>query len=126
MASARSRKVSTRIRVIQLILLVLVGLISLAALILPISLSPGALPLTVGDVAPRDLQAPEAIEYVSEVRTEEARTAAERAVPQTYSPPDPSIARDQIEHAALPRHVQCGRPALPRAQGALSTPRNDH
>ena len=97
MASARPGKVPARVRTIQLILLVLVGLVSLAALIAPLSLSPGALPLSAGDVAPRDLQAPKAIEYISEVRTEEARTAAERAIPQYYSPPDPSIARGQID-----------------------------
>jgi putative nucleotidyltransferase with HDIG domain len=98
MASAEAGKVPARIRTIQFILLLLVGLVSLIALIAPLSLSPGALPLEAGDVAPRDLQAPRAIEYVSEVRTEEARTAAERAIPQVYSPPDPSIARTQIEH----------------------------
>jgi len=97
MVSAGLENVPKRIRVVQLILLILVGLASLAALIAPLSLSPGALPLSAGDVAPRDLQAPEAIEYVSEVRTEEARAAAERAIPQTYSPPDPAIARSQIE-----------------------------
>ncbi len=97
MASAKPGKIPARIRTIQLSLLVTVGLVSLAALIAPLSLSPGALPLSTGDVAPRDLQAPEAIEFVSEVRTEEARSAAERAIPQVYSPPDPSIARGQIE-----------------------------
>ena len=81
----------------RFILLTLVGLVSLAALIIPVALSPGALPLSTGDVAPRDLQAPQAIEYVSDVRTEEARAAAVRAIPQVYSPPDPSSARSQIE-----------------------------
>jgi hypothetical protein len=97
MASVRPDKVPGRIRTLQVILLILVGSVSLAALIVPVALSPGALPLSAGDVAPRDLQAPQAIEYVSEVRTEEARAAAERAVSQVYSPPDPSIARSQIE-----------------------------
>jgi hypothetical protein len=97
MASDRPEKVPTRIRAFQFILLILVGLVSLAALIVPVALSPGALPLSAGDVAPRDLQAPQAIEYVSEVRTEDARAAAVRAIPQVYSPPDPSIARSQIE-----------------------------
>jgi putative nucleotidyltransferase with HDIG domain len=97
MPSASSEKVPARIRTLQIILLILVGLVSLAALVAPLSLSPGALPLEAGDVAPRDLQAPEAIEYVSEVRTEEARAAAARAIQPTYSPPDPSIARGQIE-----------------------------
>jgi putative nucleotidyltransferase with HDIG domain len=98
MASAKPGKVSARIRTFQFVLLILVGLVSLIALIAPLSLSPGALPLEAGDVAPRDLQAPQAIEYVSEVRTEDARAAAERAVPQVYSSPDPSTARSQIEH----------------------------
>jgi len=98
MASVRPEKVPRRVRTIQLLLLIVVGLVSLAALIAPLSLSPGALPLSEGDVAPRDLQAPEAIEYVSDVRTEDARAAAARAIPQTYTSPDPSIARSQIEH----------------------------
>ena len=97
MPSVRPEKVPRRVRTVQLILLILVGLVSLAALVVPLSLRPGALPLSAGDVAPRDLQAPEAIEYVSEVRTEEARAAAARAIPPTFSPPDPSIARGQIE-----------------------------
>lgn len=97
MASARPGKVPARIRTTQFILLILVGLVSLAALIVPLSISPQTLPLEAGEVAPRDLQAPQAIEYVSEVRTEEARAAAERAIQPVYSPPDPSIARGQIE-----------------------------
>ena len=99
MASANPGKniPTRRIRTIQLLLLILAGLASLVALIAPLSLSPGALPLSTGDVAPRDLQAPDAIEYVSEVRTEEARTAAERTIAPVYSLPDPSIARGQIE-----------------------------
>lgn len=97
MASARPGKVPARVRTIQFILLILVGLVSLAALIAPLSISPQALPLEAGNVAPRDLQAPQAIEYVSEVRTEEARAAAERAIQPVYSSPDPSIARGQIE-----------------------------
>ena len=97
MASGKIEKVPPRIRAIQIILLFLIGLVSLIVLIAPLSLSPGALPLSEGDVAPRNLQAPEAIEYVSEVRTEEARAAAERSIPMVYSLPDPSIARGQIE-----------------------------
>ena len=67
------------------------------ALILPIVLRPDALPLAVGDVAPRDLQAPYAIEYISEIRTEDARENAAMAVALVYTPADPTIAREQIE-----------------------------
>ncbi|MDO8753848.1 MAG: HDIG domain-containing protein, partial [Anaerolineales bacterium] len=51
----------------------------------------------VGDVAQITMQSPRDIEYVSEIRTEEARKAAESAVQSVYSPPDPAIARQQIE-----------------------------
>ncbi len=91
------RQIPGRIRTIQFLLLTIVGLISLAVLIYPLSLSPGALSLEVGDVAPQNFQAPEAIEYVSEVRTEDAKLVAESAVQPVYSLPDPSIARGQIE-----------------------------
>jgi len=97
MTSPPARQVPGRIRTIQILLLTIVGLFSLAALIYPLSLSPGALLLNVGDVAPQNFQAPDAIEYVSEVRTEDAQLVAERAVQPVYSPPDPSIARGQIE-----------------------------
>ena len=97
MASHPSRQIPGRIRTIQFLLLIIVGLISLAVLIYPLSLSPGALSLNVGDVAPQNFQAPEAIEYVSNVRTEDAKLVAEQAVQPVYSSPDPSIARGQIE-----------------------------
>ncbi len=51
----------------------------------------------VGEVTQSTLQASRDIEYVSEIRTEEARKAAESAVQPVYSQPDPSIARGQIE-----------------------------
>jgi hypothetical protein len=63
---------------------------------LPLSLRPAAPPLNVGDVAPLDMQAPRNFEYVSEVRTEAARQAAEKAVQPVYTAPDPAIARQQI------------------------------
>ena len=64
---------------------------------LPLALRPAALPLQSGDVAPTDFQAQETINYVSEVRTEDLRDAAESAVADVYAPADPSIARVQLE-----------------------------
>lgn len=78
-------------------MLILVSIMTFGALILPVALRPGAVPVQVGDVSPSDFQAPESIEYVSEVRTEEARLAAESAVTPVYASPAPSIARGQIE-----------------------------
>ncbi|MBE0680617.1 MAG: HDIG domain-containing protein [Anaerolineales bacterium] len=89
--------VSTRIRILQAGLIVAVSLVSFATLTLPISLRTTSPSLTVGDVAQITLQAPRDIEYVSDIRTEEARKAAEGAVQPVYSQPDPAIARQQIE-----------------------------
>lgn len=52
----------------------------------------------VGEVASREFVAPADITYVSEIRTENARDAAARAVPQIYTAPDTSVARQQLEH----------------------------
>jgi putative nucleotidyltransferase with HDIG domain len=95
--SARGRHVPARIRLFQIILLAAVSVISYAALVLPELLMRTAVPLQPGDVSPSDFQAPATLDYISEVLTEDARRAAENAVPAQYAPPDPSIARDQIE-----------------------------
>jgi putative nucleotidyltransferase with HDIG domain len=89
--------VPRRLRALQIILLLAVSLVTFAALAVPLSLRPTALPLQVGDVAPRDLQAPRDHEYVSQVRTEEARQAAERTLQPVHTFPDPAVARQQIE-----------------------------
>jgi len=52
--------------------------------------------LKIGEVAPQNFEAPRAIEYISTVRTEQARKAAESNVHPIYSSPDPTIARRQI------------------------------
>ena len=96
-APARGRQMPRRIRMLQIILLLLVSIITYGALVLPLALRPAALPLQAGDVAPNDFQAPQSIEYISAVRTEEARLAAQNAVAPVYAPPDPAIARRQIE-----------------------------
>ena len=88
---------SPGLRVFQILLIVVVSLVSLGALTLLIGLRSTAQSLAVGDVTSIAMQAPRDIEYVSEIRTEEARTAAERAVLDVYSVPDPDIARQQID-----------------------------
>lgn len=95
--SGRGRQVTARIRLFQLILLAVVSVISYGALVLPEVLLPGAVPLQPGDVSPSDFQATKTHQYISEVRTEDARRAAEEAITPVYASPDPSIARGQIE-----------------------------
>ena len=89
--------VPRHIRILQVSLIVLVGLASLGILISPVGLNPTQQVAEVGDVAQSTIQSPRDIEYVSEIRTEEARKAAESAVQPVYSSPDPAIARQQIE-----------------------------
>jgi putative nucleotidyltransferase with HDIG domain len=89
---------STRIRILQVSLIIAVSLVSFVALTMPIALRPTTQALNVGDVLQISMKAPRDIEYVSDIRTEEARTAAESAVPLVYTSPDPAIARQQIEH----------------------------
>ncbi len=89
--------VTPRLRIWQGILLASVSLGIFALLTMPIGLRPTSLTVGVGEVTPRDLQAPRDVEYVSDVRTEEARAAAERSVAAVYTQPDPAIARQQIE-----------------------------
>ena len=89
--------VPRHIRILQVSLIVLVGLASFGILISPVGLNPTQQVAEVGDVAQSTIQSPRDIEYVSEIRTEEARKAAESAVQPVYSSPDPAIARKQIE-----------------------------
>ncbi|HEY5728946.1 MAG TPA: HDIG domain-containing metalloprotein [Anaerolineales bacterium] len=95
--SARHRQTPQRIRTLQIVLLSLVSIISYGALILPSLTGPSAISLQVGDVSPSDFQAPQDINYISEVRTEDARLAAENSVAPVYAPSDQSIARKQLE-----------------------------
>lgn len=78
------------------IALFVIALASYGAMISPMALRPDTMPLEAGEVAPRDLQAPYAIDYVSEVRTDDARESAALTVAPVYSTADPSIAREQI------------------------------
>ncbi len=94
---AARKFVSVRIRVLQISLIVAVSLVSFATLTLPVSLRSTNQSLTVGDVAQITLKSPRDIEYVSEIRTEESRKAAESAVQPVYSSPDPAIVRQQID-----------------------------
>jgi putative nucleotidyltransferase with HDIG domain len=59
--------------------------------------SPYTVSVLLGEPSPRDIKAPRQITYVSDVRTQEARAAAARAIGDIYSGPDRSIARQQIQ-----------------------------
>jgi putative nucleotidyltransferase with HDIG domain len=79
------------------LVLVCVSILAYLALIQPWSLRESNLPLRAGDVASQDLRAPHDIRYISDILTEQARAAAERAVAPVYVSPDLTIARSQVE-----------------------------
>jgi putative nucleotidyltransferase with HDIG domain len=91
---------SSRQNFLSVVLLVCVSILAFIALIQPWSLRQATLPLQAGDVSPQDLRALSDLQYVSQIKTEEARTAAERAVDPIYAPADPVIARGQLEKSS--------------------------
>jgi cyclic-di-AMP phosphodiesterase PgpH len=70
-----------------------------AALLLTIPM-PGEqrISLTMGEVAPQDIVASHAIVFISDVLTKQMREAAASQVSAVFAPPDPHIARMQVEH----------------------------
>ncbi len=93
----RGRQVPARIRLFQIVLLIVVSIISYGALVLPEIVRTTTAPLKPGDVSTSDFQAPKTLEYISEVRTKDERARAENTIGPIYAPPDPAIARHQIE-----------------------------
>lgn len=82
---------------LSILLLVCVSILSFIALIQSWSLRQPTMPLKEGDVAPQDLRALRDMQYVSQVKTEAARSGAERAVAPVYALPDSTVGRGQIE-----------------------------
>ncbi len=76
----------------------LLGLVgATAALSLPINQRSAGVAVEAGQVVLQDVQAPFALAYVSELRTEEARQMAAAAVEPVFDPPDSRVAREQIQ-----------------------------
>ncbi|MDH5507586.1 MAG: HDIG domain-containing protein [Anaerolineae bacterium] len=72
-------------------------LLSILALLAPLTTRPLALPLGIGDVAPQDILAPQTINYQSEVLTAQRAEVAAEAVDPIYAPPNTSTARQQVK-----------------------------
>lgn len=78
------------------VILTSVIILAYAILIQPWVFDPASPSLQIGDVSQQDIRAPKNIEYISEIRSEAARSAAELAVDPVYAPPDPNVARAQL------------------------------
>ncbi len=78
------------------LLLAATGLSAAGILVFPAVLGSKNQALAAGQVAPQEFEAPADIEYISNVRTEQARRAAQNNVIPIFSDPDPTIARHQL------------------------------
>ena len=81
-------------------LLVALIFVSASIFILAYEFSPNEddfIELGLGDVAPRDILAPQQFEYTSEIRTEIERERKLNEVSTVYSQPDPKVARQQVD-----------------------------
>ena len=87
-------RVAVRATLLSLLFVVVVSLI-LVFQLLPTE----QVTLEEGDVSPVDIRVPRKTAYVSEIKTEEARTEKERGVKDAYDPPDARIARQQVARA---------------------------
>lgn len=90
-------KGSRRRKTFLAVLFVLSAVLTFTALVLPLLTQLLTPSLEVGQVAPQDILAPEAITYPSEVLTEQRRESAARSVAPVYSRSDTSVARQQLE-----------------------------
>jgi putative nucleotidyltransferase with HDIG domain len=70
---------------------------TLAALLIPFYSNQIDSQISSGEVASREINAPRSLTYTSEVLTEAQREAATDSIAAIYSPPDTSIARNQLE-----------------------------
>lgn len=70
---------------------------ALVALMLPLTPNPAEPPPRESQIAPQDYRSPVDLTYTSVVLTEQRREAAARAVSPLYTPPDPRLARQQLE-----------------------------
>ncbi|MEW5830542.1 MAG: HDIG domain-containing metalloprotein [Chloroflexota bacterium] len=96
--NARQAKPTQRAALWAIVLLLAVSVAAFIALILTLPSQPDNVPAQAGEVAQQSIQAPRTVEYVSQILTERARQAAENQVAPVYAPPDPAVARVQIEH----------------------------
>lgn len=86
-----------RRNIILTVLLLALFIFTLAGLLIPFLTSQLDSEFTSGQVASREIVAPRSLTYTSEILTEEQRESAANSIPAIYSPPDTSIARQQLE-----------------------------
>jgi len=90
--------VETRGQLRALVVAIITTLVTIVAIsfILIYDFTPGEDRLEVGSVASRSILAPQAIDYISQLQTDQERARAAASVPDNYDPPDLNVAREQL------------------------------
>ena len=95
---AQSQGDLQRRRSIVITMLLIATLIfTLVALLIPFLTTQIDSQISAGEVASREFVAPRSLTYTSDILTEQQREAATGSVSAIYSPPDTTIARNQLE-----------------------------
>ena len=82
---------------LKMVILVIACVLAFGALVLPDLLNQQTQMVTVGEVSSQEILAPYSVTFESRVLTDGARESAAAAVLPVYLPPDPDIARAQLE-----------------------------
>ena len=82
---------------LKLVLLIVACALAFGALVLPDLLNTQPQKVAVGEVSSQEILAPYSVTFESRVLTDAAREGAAAAVQSVYLPPDPDIARAQLE-----------------------------
>ena len=82
---------------LKLVLLIVACALAFGALVLPELLNIQPQKVAVGEVSSQEILAPYSVTFESRVLTDAAREGAAAAVQSVYLPPDPDIARAQLE-----------------------------
>lgn len=89
--AVRRRNIGLVFLLLAIFVLILVGLM------IPFITTQIDSQLSSGEVASREIVAPRSLSFTSNILTEEQREAAANSIAAIYSPPDTSIARNQLE-----------------------------
>ena len=82
---------------LKMVILVIACVLAFGALVLPDLLNQQTQMVAVGEVSSQEILAPYSVTFESRVLTDAARESAAAAVLPVYLPPDPDIARAQLE-----------------------------
>ena len=82
---------------LKLVVLILSCVLAFGALVLPDLLNQQTQMVAIGEVSSQEILAPYSVTFESRVLTDAARESAAAAIQPVYLPPDPNIARAQLE-----------------------------